>query len=184
MNRLKGPIHSKLNCAVYLCKKLDEKLNWVFSSTAQVSHQICQFVVSSVCLLVCVTIVDKNKAVVCCLLATLAIMLSEKKKRKRKLWSKKWDLKRTISCDAHLLNELLESDTEDYIYMMPPWCRQVNWGNSGIPWVNCAVLCVKDDWKGQFWGLRYCLSKMRSLLRFFRQAWRHKVKSLSLTESV
>jgi hypothetical protein len=27
----------------------------------------------------------------------------------------------------------------------------------GIPWVNCAFLCVKDDWKGQFRGLRYCL---------------------------
>jgi hypothetical protein len=37
--------------------------------------------------------------------------------------------------------------------MMPSWCRQVNWGKCGIPWVNCAVLCVKDDWKGQFWGL-------------------------------
>jgi hypothetical protein len=35
-----------------------------------------------VCLLVRVTVVDKNKAVVCCLLATSAIMLSEKKKRK------------------------------------------------------------------------------------------------------
>jgi hypothetical protein len=30
--------------------------------------------------------------------------------------------------------------------MMPSWCRQVNWGNCGIPWVNCAALCVKDDW--------------------------------------
>ena len=29
--------------------------------------------------------------------------------------------------------------------------KQVNWGNCDIPWVNCAVLCVKDDWKGQFW---------------------------------
>jgi len=29
--------------------------------------------------------VDKTKAVVCCLLATLAILLSEKKKRKRKM---------------------------------------------------------------------------------------------------
>jgi hypothetical protein len=48
---------------------------------------------------------DKKKAVVCCLL-----MLSEKKKRKRKMWSKKWYLKRNISCDAHLLNELLETD--------------------------------------------------------------------------
>jgi hypothetical protein len=54
--------------------------------------------------------VDKNKAVVCCLLATSAIMLSEKKKRKRKMCSKKWYLKRNISCDAHLLNELLETD--------------------------------------------------------------------------
>jgi hypothetical protein len=57
-----------------------------------------------------VTVVDKNKAVVCCLLATSAIMLSEKKKRKRKMWSWKWYLKRNISCDVHLLNELREMD--------------------------------------------------------------------------
>jgi hypothetical protein len=56
--------------------------------------------------------VDKNKAVVCCLLATSAIMLSEKNTIKLKMWSKKWYLKRntSISCDAHLLNELLEMD--------------------------------------------------------------------------
>jgi hypothetical protein len=53
--------------------------------------------------------VDKNKAAICCLLPTSAIMLSEKKK-KRKMWSKKWYLKRNISCDAHPLNELLETD--------------------------------------------------------------------------
>jgi len=63
-----------------------------------------------VCLLVRVIMVDKNKAVVCCLLATSARMLSEKKKRKRKMWSKKWHLERNISGDAHLLNELLETD--------------------------------------------------------------------------
>jgi uncharacterized protein YpmS len=57
------------------------------------------------------------KAVVCCLLATSAIMLSEKKKTKRKMWSKKWYLKRNISCDAHRLNDLLETVVEDYIYM-------------------------------------------------------------------
>jgi hypothetical protein len=57
-----------------------------------------------------VTVVDKNKAVVCCLLATSAIKLAEKKKRKRKMWSKKWYLKRNISCDVHLMNELLETD--------------------------------------------------------------------------
>jgi hypothetical protein len=56
--------------------------------------------------------VDKNKAVLCCLLATSAIMLSEKKKIKPKMWSKKWYLKRSISCDAQLLNELLETDSE------------------------------------------------------------------------
>ena len=61
-------------------------------------------------LLVHVTVVDKNKAIVCYLLATSAIILSEKKKRKRKMWNKKWYLKRNISCDAHLLNELLETD--------------------------------------------------------------------------
>jgi len=54
--------------------------------------------------------VDKNKAVVCCLLATSVIMLYEKKKRKRKMWSKKCYVKRNISCDAHLLNELLQTD--------------------------------------------------------------------------
>jgi hypothetical protein len=48
------------------------------------------------CLLVRVTVLDKNNAVVCCLLATSAITLSEKKKRKRKMWSKRWCLKRNI----------------------------------------------------------------------------------------
>ena len=76
-----------------------------------------------------VTVVDKNKAVVCCLLATSAIMLSEKKKRKRKMWSKKLYLKRNISCDARLLNELLETE---YPEMMPSWCRKVNRENYGI----------------------------------------------------
>jgi hypothetical protein len=62
----------------------------MFSGTAQVCHQVCQFFVNSVCLLVRVTVVGKNKAVVCYLLATSAIMLSGKMKRKRKMWSKKW----------------------------------------------------------------------------------------------
>jgi len=61
-------------------------------------------------LLVRVTMVDKNKVAVFCLLATSAVMLPEKKKRKRKMWSKKWYLERNISCDCRLLNELLEMD--------------------------------------------------------------------------
>ena len=82
----------------------------MFTGTAQVSHQVCQFFVHSVCLLVRVTMVDKNKAVVCSLLATVVIMLSKKKKRKCTLWSKKWYLERNISCDTHPLNKLLETD--------------------------------------------------------------------------
>jgi hypothetical protein len=80
----------------------------MFSDTAQVSHQVCLFFISFVYLLVRVTMVDENKAVVCCWLATSAIMLSEKKKRKRKVWSKTLYLKMNISRDAHLLNALLE----------------------------------------------------------------------------
>jgi hypothetical protein len=71
--------------------------------------------------------VDKKEAVFCRLLATSAIMFPEKKKIKRKMWSKKWYLKRNISCDAHLLNELLETDVEDdCLEIMPSWCRKLN----------------------------------------------------------
>jgi hypothetical protein len=94
-----------------VCKKTARKteLNILWHSTGFPSGLV-GFSFSSVCLLVRVTMVDKNKAVVCCLLATSAIMLSRKKKRKCKMWSKKWYLKRIISCDVHLLNELLETD--------------------------------------------------------------------------
>ena len=103
----------------------------MFSDTAQVSHQVCRFFfVSSVCLLVRVTVVDKNKAP--------TIMLSEKKKRKCKMWSKKWYLKRNISCDAHLLNELLETD---------------------VPWDNAIVVSAYKLRK--LWG---SLSELRSSL--------------------
>jgi di/tricarboxylate transporter len=85
------------------------ELNVLWHSTGFPSG-LSVFFVTSVCFLVRVTVVDKNKAVVCCLLATSAITLSEKKKRKRKMWNKKWYVKRYISCDAHLLNELLETD--------------------------------------------------------------------------
>jgi len=78
--------------------------------------------------------VDKNKAVVYCLLATSAIMLSEKNKRKRKMWCKKWYLKTNISSRAHLLNELLETDVEDdCLETMSSWCRQLKCGHCGIP---------------------------------------------------
>jgi hypothetical protein len=74
-----------------------------------------------------VTVVDKNRAVGCCLLATSAIVLSEKKKRKRKMCSKKWCLERDILCDGQLLNGLLETDVEGKcLEMMPSWFGQIN----------------------------------------------------------
>ena len=60
------------------------ELNVLWHSTGFPSGLSILFV-SSVRLLVRVTMVDNNKADVCCLLATSAIMLSEKKKRKRKM---------------------------------------------------------------------------------------------------
>jgi hypothetical protein len=54
-------------------------------------------------------------------------MFFEKKKRKRKMWSKKWHLERNMSCDVHLLGGLLETDVEvEWFEMMPSWCGQVN----------------------------------------------------------
>jgi len=135
----------------------------MFSGTAQVSHQVCQFYVSSVFRLVRVTMVDKNKAVVCCLLATSAIMLSEKRKRKRKMWSKMWYFKRNVSCEAHLLNELLETDVpwDDVIVVSAGKLRKL--------WDFLSELrssLYEKRLKRQLWGLRYCLSKLRSVLNF------------------
>jgi hypothetical protein len=97
------------------------------------------------------------------------------------MWSKKWYLKRNTSYDAHLLNELLETD---------------------VPWDDAIVV-----WAGELRKLWDSLSELRSSLcerglertilrpallsvktaqftQFFRVVWRHTVKSLSVTESV
>ena len=137
--------------------------------------------VSSVCLLVRLTMVDKNKVVVCRLLVTSAIMLSEEKKRKRKMWSKKWYLKRNISCVAHLQNELLETD--------------VPWGDATV--VSAAKLRKLWDFVSELNSSVYERRLERTVLRpallpvktarftqFFRHVWCHTIKFLSLTESV
>ena len=114
----------RFNCVKRTARETE--LNVLWHSTGFPSG-LSVFYVSSVCLLVGVTVVDKNKAVICCLLATSAVMLSEKKKRKRKMWIKKWYMKRNISCDAHLLNKLLETDAEgDCLETMPSCCLQVS----------------------------------------------------------
>ena len=157
--------------------------NWTECSLAQ--HRFCirfvSFLVSSVRLLVCVTMVDKNKAVVCCLLATSAITLSEKKKRKRKMWSKKWYLKRNISCDAHLLNELLEMDVlwDDAIVVSAGTMRKL--------WDSLSELrsSLCERWLERT-VLRHALLPVKTaqFTTFFHQVWRHTVKSLSWTDSV
>jgi hypothetical protein len=86
-----------------------------------------------------VTVVDKNRAVVCCLLATSAIMLSGKKKRKRKMCSKKWYVEMDISCDVHLLSGLIETGGE----------------------VECLEWCY-GVWAGKLRELWECLSEQRS----------------------
>jgi hypothetical protein len=88
-------------------------------------------------------------------------MLSEKKKRKRKVWSEKWYLKRNVSCDVHLLNELLETDVpwDDAIVVAAGKLRKL--------WDSLSELrssLYERRLERQFWGLRYCLSKLRSLL--------------------
>jgi hypothetical protein len=88
LGRQKGPIHPKLNCVKETARKTE--LNVLWHSTgfpSGLSVFIYLFIfwgerVNSVWLLVRVNMVDKNKAVVCCLLATSAVMLSEKKKNK------------------------------------------------------------------------------------------------------
>jgi hypothetical protein len=151
------------------------------SGTAQVSQQVCQFFVFSVCLLVRVTLVVKNKAVFCCLLATSVIMLSEKKERKRKIWRKKWYLKRNISCDAHLLNELLGKDVpwDDAIMMSADKLRKLWDSLSELR----SSLCER---RLESTALRPALLPVKTaqFTQFLRQLWGHTVKSPSLTESV
>ena len=78
----------------------------MFSGTTQVSRQVCHFF-CQLCVSSCACDYGGLKQGCRLLFAShIGHKLSEKKKRKRKIWSKKWYLKRNISCDAHLLNEL------------------------------------------------------------------------------
>jgi len=147
-----------------MCKNRTE--NWTEFSL--VYHRfpigfVSFFFVSSVCLLVRVTVMDKNKTVVCCLLATSAIMLYEKKKRKRKMCSKKWHLNKNISRDVHLLNGLLETDVpwDDAIVVSAGKLRKLCDSLNELRGYPCERRLEK-----LFWGLGYCLSKLLSLLSF------------------
>jgi len=97
------------------------------------------------------------------------------------MWSKKWYLKRNISCDAHLLNELLETDVlwDDAIV--------VSAGKLSKLWDSLIELrssvCER---RLERTVVRPALLPVKTaqFTQFFCQVWRHTVKSLSLTESV
>jgi hypothetical protein len=97
------------------------------------------------------------------------------------MWSKKWYLKRNISCDAHLLNELLGTDV--------PWddAIVVSAGKLRKLWDSLSELhsslCER---RLERTVLRPALLPVKTaqFTQFFRQVWRHTVKSLSLTASV
>jgi hypothetical protein len=143
----------------------------MFSGTAQVPIRFVSFFVSSVCLLVRVTMVDYNKAVVCCLPATSAIMLSEKKKRKR---------------NGNDLYASMNARVASLVFILEDW----------VPWDD--VIMVSAGKLRKLWD---SLSELRSSLcerrlertilwpallpvktadftQFSRQVWRHTVKSL------
>jgi len=73
----------QLNCLTKTARKTELNILWQSTGFPSVLSVFLVGVgggVSSVCLLVRVTMVDKNKAVVYCLLATSAITLAEKKR--------------------------------------------------------------------------------------------------------
>jgi hypothetical protein len=169
----------QFNCVKKTAWKTDANVLW--HSKGFPSGLSVFLSVQCVFLCVFVTIVNKNKAVVCCLLATSAIMLSEKKKGKRKMWSKKWYLKTNISCDAHLLNELLETDV--------PWhdAIVVSAGKQRKLWDYLSEPCSSlHERRLERTVLRPALLPVKTVqfTHFFHQVWHHTVKSLSLTENV
>ena len=95
--------------------------------------------------------------------------------------SKKWYLKRNISCDAHLLNELLETDVpwDDAIVVWAGKVRKL--------WDSLSELgsCVSERRLEKAVLKPELLSiKTAQLTQFFPQVWRYTVKSLSLTDSL
>ena len=87
----------KVNCVKQNCTK-----NWTEYALAQhrFPTKFVSFFVSSVCLLLHVTMADKNKAVVCCLLATSTIMLPEKRKESVKCGVVVFEIECIMRCSS------------------------------------------------------------------------------------
>jgi len=97
------------------------------------------------------------------------------------MWSKKWYLKRNISCDAHLLSELLETDVPwDYAIVVSAGKLRKLWDSLSE---MCSSVCER---RLKRTVLRPALLPVKTsqFTQFFHQVWRHTVKSLSLTEGI
>jgi hypothetical protein len=96
------------------------------------------------------------------------------------MWSKKWYLKRNISRDAHLLNELLERDVpwDDAIVVSAGKLRKLWDSLSELRSSVCERRLEKTVLRPAL-----LLVKTAQFTQFFRQVWHH-TKSHSLTESV
>jgi hypothetical protein len=94
---------------------------------------------------------------------------------------KKWYLKRNISFDAHLLNELLETSVlwDDAIVVSAGKLRKL-WDSLSE---MRSSLCERRLERTLLRPAPLSV-KTAQFTQFFRQVWRNTVKSLSLTESV
>jgi hypothetical protein len=90
---------------------------------------------------------------------------------------KNWYLKRNISCDAHLLNELLETD--DAIVVSAGKLKKLWDSLSELRSSVCERRLERTV-------LRYALLPVKTaqFIRFSRQVWSHTVKLLSFIDSV
>jgi hypothetical protein len=154
----------------------------MFSGTTQLSHQVCQVFLSFLCVFLCVWLRWIKQG--CRLLFASHIGLNvirKEEKKKRKMWSKKFYLKSNISCDAHLLTELLETDVswDDAIVVLADKLRKL-WDSLNV---LRSSLCER---RLEITVLRPALLPVRTarFTQFFRQVWRHTLKSLSLTECI
>jgi hypothetical protein len=95
------------------------------------------------------------------------------------MWSKKWCLKRNISCDVHVLNELLETDVpwDDAIVVLAGKLRKLWDYLSELRSSVCETRLESTV-------LRPALLPVKTAQfpQFFRHVWLHTVKSLSLTK--
>jgi hypothetical protein len=94
------------------------------------------------------------------------------------MWSTKWYLKRNLSCDVYLLNELLETDVprDDAIVVSPSKLRKLRDSLSELRSSVCEGRLERTFPRPAPFSVK--------TVQFFRQIWSNTVNSLSLIDSV